>query len=115
MTFNELNERVNTVSKSCSYVMNSRQPDEYTISQFEIVSLRVDKEDGSKMYYDIHKHRLVALGIPTNAGYVGYINGIKPSAGMWGRSISKTKLYKDNAAFERALKRIAKMNPTLIK
>ena len=116
MTYNELLELVNTVSDSAAYVMNSRQEDEYTIAQFEMISLMVTR-DGAEVYYNIHKHRLVALGIPTNAGYCGYISSetVKHPGEYWRHSTQRAKLYQDNAAFERALKRIAKMNPTLIK
>jgi len=117
MNYSELIERVNTVSDSCGYLFNSGQPDEYTVSQFEMVSLLVTREDNTQVYYNIHKHRLVALGIPCNAGYCGYISSetVSHPGEYWRHSKHRAKLYQDNAAFERALKRIANMNPTLIK
>lgn len=116
MTFSELNERVNTIDPNCSYVMNSRQPDEYTISQFKMVSVRVEHEDGRVTIFTIHRHRLVALGIPTNAGYTGYISNETYIPGGWYNGQKhRAKLYNDLSKFENALKRIAKMGGVFTK
>jgi hypothetical protein len=116
MTFNELNEKVNTISDSCAYVMNSRQPDEYTIAQFEMVSVRVSHPDGRVTCYTIHKHRLIDLGIPTNAGYYGYIsNETYIPDGWYNGQKHRAKLYTDKDKFEKALKRIAKMGGVFTK
>lgn len=111
--YNELLEKVGTLSTTS----RSRQADaEEFISDYQYVSIKVERADGKVTHYSIRKDRHFELYGPVveNRDYLRHAGYIRSETSdpdnTYGYSTDRSKLYDTPKQFENALKRISRMN-----